>query len=105
MIRRVHVFDVTVDETAGHLLSIVSEYAGQHYGEETTVYRDIELANVRCKYAKCAFVLEGSRLHPLENVRLENVAVEKADDVYSGRAFIGNLCFRDVRVNGREPEV
>jgi len=105
VIRRVHVFDVNVDETAGHLLSIVSEYAGQHYGEETTVYRDLQIANVRCRYAKCAFVLEGSELHPLENVRLDDVAVENADETYSGTAFTGSLRFRDVRVNGREIEV
>jgi len=105
VIRRIHLFDIVVGEVQNHLISIVSEYGGQHYGELTTAYEKFEIFNIRCHHARCGFVLQGSREHPLEKIFLENIVIEQADELFSGVGNTGDLQFCNVTANGRTLDV
>ena len=100
VIQRIHVWDIQVDKTNDHIISIVSEYPGVRTGTEKTCYRDFDLVNIHCNYAKNGFYLEGSAEIPLQDIRLINVEVDKADVPISGDANTGSLSFENVRING-----
>ena len=102
VIRRVHVWDIQVDKTNDHIISIVSEYPGVRTGTVKTCYRDFDLVNIHCNYAKNGFYLEGSAELPLQDIRLIDVEVDKADVPISGDANTGTLSFENVRINGEE---
>ncbi|MBQ7696566.1 MAG: hypothetical protein IJT50_15750, partial [Lentisphaeria bacterium] len=65
-----------------------------------TCYRDFDLVNIHCNYAQNGFYLEGSAEIPLQDIRLINVEVDKADVPISGDANTGTLSFENVRING-----
>ena len=102
VIRRIHVWDIQVDKTNDHIISIVSEYPGVRTGTVKTCYRDFDLVNIHCNYAKNGFYLEGSAELPLQDIRLIDVEVDKADVPISGDANTGTLSFENVRINGEE---
>ena len=102
VIRRVRVWDIRVDRTDDHIVSIVSEYPGDRTGAATTCYRDFVLADIRCNYARNGLYLEGSEEFPLRDIRLIDVEVDKADVPVSGDVNSGNLSFENVRINGAE---
>ena len=100
VIRDIHVGDITIDKANDHAISIVSEYVDVYRSMERTCYKDIEFINIRCKYAKNGFVLEGSEEFPLENVNLSQVTVEEAPLPCSGLKYPGTMRFENVSVNG-----
>ena len=100
VIRRVYIADVEIDRTDDHAISIVSEYPGSRFGEEKTCYRDMEFRNIHCSYAANGLYLEGSGEFPLENILLEDVIIDRADQVLDAAQNTGTTIFRDVSVNG-----
>jgi polygalacturonase len=105
VIRNIHVGDIQIDRVNDHVISIVSEYVDIYRGDERTCYRDFELLNIHCDYARNGFVLEGSEAFPLENILLADVTVTEAPTLCTGIKFPGNLELRNVCANGRELSV
>ena len=100
VIRRVYIADVEIDRTDDHVISIVSEYPGSRFGEEKTCYRDMEFRNIHCSYAANGLYLEGSGEFPLENILLEDVTIDRADQVLDTAQNTGTTIFRNVSING-----
>ena len=100
VIRRVYIADVEIDRTDDHAISIVSEYPGSRFGEEKTCYRDMEFRNIHCSYAANGLYLEGSGEFPLENILLEDVTIDRADQVLDAAQNTGTTIFRNVSVSG-----
>ncbi|MBR4957131.1 MAG: hypothetical protein IKZ31_05180 [Lentisphaeria bacterium] len=100
VIWRIYIADMEIDRTDDHAISIVSEYPGSRFGEEKTCYRDMEFRHIHCSYAANGLYLEGSGEFPLENILLEDVTIDRADQVLDAAQNTGTTIFRNVSVNG-----
>jgi polygalacturonase len=100
VIRDIHVGDITIDKVDDHAISIVSEYPGSRFGEEKTCYRDMEFHHIHCSYAKNGLYLEGSAEIPLENILLEDVTLDRAEQILDAAQNTGSTVFRHVSING-----
>ena len=99
VIHRIHVADIQIDKTDDHAISIVSEYPGSRFGEDKTAYRDFELFNINCDYAKNGLYLEGSKEIPLSNIKLDNVVIGEAEKPIDAALDTGDLSFNNVYIN------
>ena len=99
VIHRIHVADIQIDKTDDHAISIVSEYPGSRFGEDKTAYRDFELFNISCDYAKNGLYLEGSKEIPLSNIKLDNVVIGEAEKPIDAALDTGDLSFNNVYIN------
>lgn len=104
VIHRIHVADIQIDKTDDHAISIVSEYPGIRVGEDKTCYKDFELVNINCDYAKNGLYLEGSKEFPLANILLDNVVVAEAEKPIDAAVDTGDLKFNNVYINGTKFE-
>ena len=87
-----------------HLICIDNDYSKLHHGDALTLFKDITLQNITCHKAQNAFRLQGKPELPLENIRVENVTVEQAENLYSLDEFADDVSFRQVTVNGQPVE-
>lgn len=101
-IHRIHVADIQIDKTDDHAISIVSEYPGTRFGEDKTCYKDFELFNIHCDYAKNGLYLEGSKEIPLERIKLDNVVIDEAEKPIDAALDTGSLTFSSVYINGQK---
>ena len=99
VIHRIHVADIQIDKTDDHAISIVSEYPGSRFGEDKTCYKDFELFNIHCDYAKNGLYLEGSQEFPLADIKLDNVVIDEAEKPIDAAVDTGSLCFSNVYIN------
>ena len=60
----------------------------------------MEFRHIHCSYAKNGLYLEGSGDFPLENILLEDVIIDRADQVLDAAQNTGSTIFRNVSVNG-----
>ncbi len=104
VIHRIHVADIRIDKVDDHAISIVSEYPGSRFGEAKTCYKDFELFNISCGYAMNGLYLEGSQEFPLENIRLDNVVIDKAEKNIDAAVDTGSLSFNNVVINDTKIE-
>ena len=102
VIHKIHVADIQIDRTDDHAISIVSEYPGTRFGDDKTCYKDFELFNIHCNYAKNGLYLEGSKEFPLENINLDNVVIDEAEKPIDAALDTGSLAFRSVYINGQK---
>lgn len=104
VIQRIHVADIEIDTTDDHAISFVSEYPGSRFGEAKTCYRDFELFNIHCSYAKNGVYFEGSDEFPLENIALDNVVVDKTQKPVDAAVNTGSLSLNNFYINGEKYE-
>ena len=99
VIRNINISDITVEHAGNHLVCIDNNYQKEHHGDALTLFQNISIKNVSCRYAKNAFRLLGKEELPLENISLQNVYVEKADVLYSADEYAEDVRFDNVSVN------
>lgn len=100
-VRDIEISGIRVDSAGGHLICIDNAYHPVHHGDALTLFRDITIRDVVCRRAETVFHLQGQAELPLENIRIQNVTVEKAGSLCSLDEFAEGVCFADVRVNGK----
>ncbi|MBR0459956.1 MAG: hypothetical protein IJJ26_12020 [Victivallales bacterium] len=104
IIQNIHMDRIHVDFAGNHLICIDNDYSKLHHGDALTLFKDITLQNITCHKAQNAFRLQGKPELPLENIRVENVTVEQAENLYSLDEFADDVSFRQVTVNGQPVE-
>jgi polygalacturonase len=100
VIRNIEISDVTVEHAGNHLVCMDNNYQKERHGDAITLFKNITIKNLTCRYAKNAFRLLGKEELPFENINLQNVAIEKADTLYSADENASDVRFENVTVNG-----
>ncbi len=97
-IERVRIRDVAVEE-AGELIQFTTAYKGHRGGNHPPTYRNFHVANVRCPHAKKALNIVGVPTAPVQDVKLKNIYVARADEP-NAIEHVERLRLDDVVVNG-----
>jgi len=97
VIENVRVRDVAVGETE-ELIQFTTAYKGHRGGNAPPTYRDFVVENVSCRHAKQALHIVGVPAAPVQDVRLSNVHVTKADGP-NAIEHVRNLKLENVTVN------
>ena len=98
VVERVRVRDVTVGET-NELIQFTTAYKGWRGGNAPPTFRDFVVENVSCRHANKALSIVGVPAAPVQDVRLANIQVAKADTPHE-IAHVRNLTLDNVTVNG-----
>ncbi len=98
IIERVRIRDVAVQETDA-LIHFTTDYHSYRGGHFPPTYRHFDVANVTCAHAKEALHIVGVPDAPVEDVRLSNIQVAKADRP-NAIAHVRDLKLDGVTVNG-----
>jgi len=101
VIRDIHLENIRIGTAGRHFICIDNDYSKINHGDALTLFKDITIRNVTCGWAKQAFCLQGKPELPLENIRIENVTVGKADILYELDEYAEDVRFEQVSVNGQ----
>ena len=101
VIRDIHLENIRIGTAGRHFICIDNDYSKINHGDALTLFKDITIRNVSCGWAKQAFCLQGKPELPLENIRIENVTVEKADILYELDEYAEDVRFSQVTVNSQ----
>ena len=102
VIRNISIENICVDRAGRHFICFDNDYSGIAHGDALTLFKDISIRNVSCRWAKNAFRFQGKSQLPLENIRIENATVDTADVLYELDEYAQDVRFDRVSVNGRE---
>jgi len=102
VIRNISLENIRVDRAGRHFICIDNDYSRIAHGDALTLFKDISIRNVSCRWAKNAFRLQGKKDLPLENIRIENASVDAADALYEIDEFAEDVRFDRVSVNGQD---
>ena len=101
VIRNINLENIRIDRAGRHFICINNDYSQIAHGDALTLFKDITIRNVSCRWAKQAFCLQGKPELPLENIRIENVTVDQADVLYELDEYAEDVRFSQVTVNGQ----
>jgi polygalacturonase len=98
-IENVYMKDVQVGQVADSVVSIDLFYEEGPKGDFPPIVRNIEARNITCRKSRYALYLRGYENDPIQNVRIVNCTVEKAEkpDVIE---HVQGLVFENVKING-----
>ena len=100
IIRNIDLENIRIDRAGRHFICIDNDYSKIAHGDALTLFKDITIRNVSCRWAKQAFCLQGKPELPLENIRIKNVTVDQADVLYELDEYAEDVRFSKVTVNG-----
>ena len=101
VIRNINLENIRIDRAGRHFICIDNDYSKIAHGDALKLFKYITIRNVSCRWAKQAFCLQGKPELPLENIRIENVTVDRADVLYELDEYAEDVRFEQVSVNGR----
>ena len=100
VIKNIEISDITVEHAGNHLVCMDNNYQKERHGDAITLFKNITIRNLSCRYAKNAFRLFGKEELPFENINLQNVTIDKADTLYSADEYASDVHFENVSANG-----
>ncbi len=99
VIQNILLENIRVGFAGNHLICIDNDYSKVQHGDALTLFKDITIQNVTCDKTQNAFRLQGKPELPLENIRIENVTIASAEQLYSLDECAEDVKFTNVKVN------
>jgi polygalacturonase len=101
-IRNVFIRNIEVDSVGGHLLYFMNSYHSYRGGNAPSEFHNIHVKNISCNFTNYAIQLQGLEEMPLHDITIENVKVEKADNLFDKKEFYRNINLKRFKVAGKK---